>query len=92
MKNLFEKQLKGNTVMTEQTIGQMSTGKYYNDEPYQIGEVVLFAMLVGEVIEKQNDIPEMPIRLITLNERHFPAFNCPIRLQSGNLPVVKLNS
>ena len=55
------------------------------------GEVVLMAMLMGDVIE--GEFPELPLKLITLNERHFNLFEYDERFNRGNeLPTIKLKS
>ncbi len=66
---------------------------YFNGEEKQIGEVVLMAMLMGDVIEKEGECLELPIKLITLNERHFDLFEYDERFNEGNrLPTIKLKS
>ena len=39
-----------------------------------MGNIVLMAMLLGDTIEGENGYGEIPITLITLNEKHFDLF------------------
>jgi hypothetical protein len=91
MKELFEKQLNGTQPLTEDVLEKLQVKTYFNGEEKQIGEVVLMAMLIGDVIE--SEFPELPLKLITLNERHFNLFEYDERFNRGNeLPTIKLKS
>ena len=91
MKELFEKQLNGTQPLTEDVLEKLQVKTYFNGEEKQIGEVVLMAMLMGDVIE--GEFPELPLKLITLNERHFNLFKYEERFNRGNeLPTIKLKS
>ncbi len=91
MKELFEKQLNGTQPLTEDVLEKIKVKTYFNGEEKQIGEVVLMAMLMGDVIE--GEFPELPLKLITLNERHFNLFEYDKRFNIGNdLPTIKLKS
>ena len=75
MRELFEKQLNGTQPLTMDVLEKLQCKTYFNGEEKQIGDVVLMAMLIGEIIEKEDEIyPELPLKLITLNERHFDLF------------------
>lgn len=90
MKNLFKNQLKKTQPLTEDVFKILKEKKYFNGEEKQIGDVVLFAMLVGEIIENKSEYPELPLKLITLNERHFDMFEYNERYQTNDLPGIKL--
>jgi hypothetical protein len=91
MRELFEKQLNGTQPLTEDILEKLQVKTYFNGEEKQISEVVLMAMLMGEVIE--GEYPELPLKLITLNERHFNLFEYDERFNRGNeLPTIKLKS
>lgn len=91
MRELFEKQLSGNQPLNEESIEKLKVKTYFNGEEKEVGEVVLLAMLMGEVIEKEDEIPNLPLKLITLNERHFDLFKYDERFNRGNeLPTIKL--
>ena len=93
MKELFEKQLSGTQPLTEDVLEKLKVKTYFNDEEKQVGEVVLMAMLMGEVIKKEGEYPELLLKLITLNERHFDLFEYDERFNRGNdLPTIKLKS
>jgi len=91
MKELFEKQLNGTQPLTEDVLEKLKVKTYFNGEEKQIGGVVLMAMLMGDVI--YGEIPELPLKLITLNERHFNLFEYDERFNRRNgLPTIKLKS
>jgi hypothetical protein len=91
MRELFEKQLNGTQPLTEDILEKLQVKTYFNGEEKQISEVVLMAMLMGEVIE--GEYPELPLKLITLNEKHFDLFEYDERFNRGNeLPTIKLKS
>ena len=89
MKEFFEKQLKHDT-LTEDNIGELHNKTYFNGEEIQVGDVILFAMLMSEVIDKEGEIPELPMKIIILNERHFNLFEYDERLNKNNdWPIIK---
>ena len=90
MKELFEKQLNGTQPLTEDVLGKLQQKTYFNGEEKQVGDVVLMAMLMGEIIEKEGEYPELPLRLIILNERHFNLFEYDERYKGTDLPTIKL--
>ncbi len=94
MKKLFNDQLEQNKPLTEEVISQLKKKTYFNSEDFRVGDVILYAMLIGEVIEKEDETPELPIELITLNERHFDSFKSDkrdiISQRSSNLPIIRL--
>jgi hypothetical protein len=95
MKELFEKQLNGTQPLTKDALEKLKVKTYFNGEEKQVDEVVLMAMLMGDVIEKEGEYPELqlPLKLITLNERHFNLFEYDERHNRGNeLPTIKLKS
>jgi hypothetical protein len=100
MKELFEKQLNGTQPLTMDVLEKLQRKTYFNGEEKQIGEVVLMAMLMGDVIEKEGDyqpefppVAELSLKIITLNERHFDLFEYDERFNRGNeLPTIKLKS
>jgi hypothetical protein len=92
MKELFEKQLNGNKPLTEEVFGKLQQKTYFNGEEIQIGDVVLFAMLMGDIIEKEGEYPELPLELIILNERHFDMFEYDKRYKGNDLPTIKLKN
>jgi hypothetical protein len=92
MKELFEKQLNGTQPLTEDVLEKLQVKTYFNGEEKQIGEVVLMAMLMGELIEKDGEYPELSLKLITLNERHFDLFEYDERYKGNELPIIKLKN
>jgi len=92
MKELFEKQLNGTQPLTEDVLEKLQVKTYFNGEEKQVNEVVLMAMLMGEVIEKEGEYPELPLKLITLNERHFDFFEYDERYKGNDLPTIKLRT
>jgi hypothetical protein len=92
MKELFEKQLNGTQPLTEEVLDKLQRKTYFNGEEKQIGDVILFAMLMGEIIEKDGEYPELPLKLITLNERHFDLFEYDERYNGNDLPTIKLKN
>jgi hypothetical protein len=92
MKELFEKQLNRTQPLTEEVLEKLQQKTYFNGEEKQIGDVVLIAMLMGEIIEKDNEYSELPLKLITLNERHFDMFEYDERYKGNNLPTIKLTN
>ncbi len=91
MKELFKKQLNGTQPLTMDVLEKLQVKTYFNGEEKQIGEVVLMAMLMGDVIEKEGDYPELSLKIITLNERHFDLFEYDEIFNRGNeLPTIKL--
>ena len=92
MKELFEKQLNGTQPLTEEVLEKLQQKRYFNGEEKQIGDVVLLAMLMGEIIEKEGEYPELPLKLITLNEKHFDMFEYDERYKGNDLPTIKLKN
>lgn len=92
MKKIFKKQLNETQPLTEEGLGKLYQKTYFNGEKKQIGDVVLIAMLMGEIIEKEGEHPKLPLELITLNERHFDLFTYDERHVGSNLPVIKLKN
>jgi len=86
MKELFKKQLNETQPLTEEVLYRLVGKTYYNGEGIQIGDVVLFAMLMDEIIKKEDEHPELSLRLITLNERHFDMFEYDERHRGTSLP------
>jgi hypothetical protein len=74
MKNLFKEQLENNEPITEESIKSLENETYFNGDKINIGDIPLFAMLVGEIIENKDKTPELPIELIILNKKHFDQF------------------
>jgi hypothetical protein len=92
-KELFEFQLKNNNPLTEESLEAIELKTYFNGEEKKVGDVVLYAMVVGDIIEKEGHINELPMELITLNERHFNQFT-PFKqvhqkYGSESIPVIK---
>jgi hypothetical protein len=93
MKELFEKQLNGTQPLTMDVLEKLQVKTYFNGEEKQIGDFVLMAMLMGDVIEKEGDYPELPLKIISLNERHFDLFEYDeIFNRANELPTIKLKS
>jgi hypothetical protein len=93
MKKLFEKQLNESQPLTEEMLDKLSLKKYFNGEEKKVGEIVLTAMLIGDVIEKKGEYPELSLDFITLNERHFDLFEYDELFNRGNIiPTIKLKS
>lgn len=90
MKNLFEKQMRENKKVTAEILSEMKNKKYFNGDVIKIGDVVLYAMLVGDIIEKDGEIPELPLKLIQLNEQHFHLFEK--EEHQDEIPRLKLKS
>ncbi|MCK9430141.1 MAG: hypothetical protein M0R17_09075 [Candidatus Omnitrophica bacterium] len=96
MWELFKEQLEGNQIITGVILEQLVGNKtYFNGEKIQIGEKFLSAMLIGDLIEKEDGhipIVELPMKLIKLNERHFDLFEHNEHEQCGKgyLPVIRL--
>jgi len=83
LKKLFELQLKNNNPLTEESLKTLELKTYFNGEKKKVGDVVLYAMLVGDVIEREGDHPELPVEVITLNEKHFNQFDIKYRYQKN---------
>jgi len=90
MRKLFEKQLNGNQPLTEEVLQNLKLKTYFNNEKKQVGDVVLIGILMSDIIEKDNEYPELPLEIITLNERHFNLFEYDKRHQGSDLPTFKL--
>jgi hypothetical protein len=59
MKELFKSQLNGTRPLTDDTISRLQVKTYFNGEKYQVGDVVLFSMLITDRTDS-----EIPITLI----------------------------
>jgi hypothetical protein len=92
MKELFEKQSNGTQPLTEEVLGKLKQKTYFNGEEKQIGDVVLHAMLMSEIIEKEDGCAELPLKLITLKEKHFNMFEYDERYKGNDLPTIKLKN
>ena len=92
MKELFEKQLNRAQPLTEEILEKLQLKTYFNGEEKQIGDVVLFTMLMNGNNEQNNNYTELKLNLITLNERHFDMFEYDERYIGGPLPTVKLKT
>lgn len=91
MNELFKEQLENNNLVTEETYTKLKQKNYYLGDPINIGDNVLFAMLMGEVKENNDGVDEQPLTLITINERHFNHFKPAERQENYiTIPVVKL--
>jgi hypothetical protein len=88
MKELFKNQLNGTQPLTKNILSTLHRKEYFNGDEKQIGDVVLFAMLMGKIIEKEGEYPELPIKLITLNERHFDLFTYDKTCINNDLPII----
>jgi len=92
MKNFFEKQLKSNLPIKEEDFTKIKTKTYFNGEEIQIGDIVLFAVMLDEPVKTDvDDVFETRIELIKLNERHFDLFTVDEKRSVGCLPTIKLN-
>jgi hypothetical protein len=93
MKELFEKQLNGAEPLTEDILKKHKIKTYFNGEEKQIGDVVLYAMLIDEIVKKNGEYSDLSFKLITLNEKHFNSFEPFGRHSSeSELPSIKLKS
>lgn len=92
MKELFEKQLNETQPLTEEVLGKLNQKTYFNGEEKRIGDVVLYAMLMGEIVEKEGEYLELPLKLITLNKKHFDMFEYDERYKGNDLPTIKLKN
>lgn len=90
MREIFKEQLNGTEPLTEEVLDAFSNKTYYNGETKKVGDVVLYAMLMGDVIEREGEIPEFPMTLISLNENHFDLFEYDERHLGAGIPVIKL--
>ena len=93
MKELFKKQLEGNKSLTEDDIQNLNKKTYFNGEDIKSGDVVLFAMLTGNPIEKTGEITQLPTKMITLNKKHLDLFTYKKRMNyniDNKFPVIEL--
>ena len=90
MEKLFEKQMKKSKKVTAEILSEVKNKKYFNGDEIKIGDVVLYAMLVGDVIENDGEIPKLPLKLIQLNEQHFHLFEK--EEQQDEIPRLRLKS
>lgn len=91
MKELFKEQLEKEIPLTFETLGNSHSQKYFNGEQKSVGDVVLFALMIGDVKET-GDIPELKLKLIQLNERHFELFEPSEQHNNSVLPTIKLKT
>lgn len=89
MKNAFHQQLNGTPLANQDIIDKLKNKNYFNDDPVEVGDVVLFGMIMGDPIEKKGEITQLLITLAMLNERHFHVFEVDDRSKGSQLPVIK---
>lgn len=85
MIELFEKQIKENKIVDEEMISRLINKNYYNGEPIEIGDKILFAL----VQKKDKNIGEISYDLITLKREHFDFFEVDKKM-SDSIPCIKL--
>lgn len=96
MKELFKKQLEGNSVITEETLNKLQfTKKYKNGDDIKIGDKVLLALLTDASeekikakgvwsdapMERNQDLEPFSLELIMLNESQFDLYTYDERFQ-----------
>lgn len=86
MKKLFKERLAKTSPVTADVVERLQDKTYFNGEKIQAGDVMLFAMLIGDVISNNGTYPELPMKVITLNEKHFHLFE-PYHTQQKGLPL-----
>jgi len=92
MHKLFEDQLKSTVPLTQEVYDKLRNKTYFNNEHKQLGDVVLLAILMGDVIENETCLSEIPLSVIALNEKHFHLFEYDERHNQNisMIPVIKL--
>lgn len=98
MKNLFEKQLNTNNVVTEETLNKLKIKTYKNGDEIKVGDKVLYAFLTDvsadsiTPIEKDAEPHEIQLELITLNENQFGIYTYDEQFQGirNEVPVIRL--
>lgn len=92
MKKLFEFQLKNNNPLTEESLEAIEEKRYFNGEEKKVGETILYALVVSDP-RIDDEINELPMELITLNEKHFDQFifieNLHQKYGSDLMPIIK---
>lgn len=63
MENIFEKQLEKSTPLTQEDLDRMAGSKYHSDEPYKVGDTLLWGLFKTE----ESEI----VRLATLELKEF---------------------
>ena len=87
---LFEKQLSNTEPVTEEILKKFKIPIYFSGEAIKAGDVVLFAMLHGNIVEKEGECPNLPINFVKLNEKHFHLFESDKRYENNDIPTIKL--
>lgn len=85
MIELFEKQIKENKIVDEEMISRLINKNYYNGEPIEIGDKILFALME----KKDKNSKEISYDLITLKREHFDFFEVDKKM-SDSIPYIKL--
>jgi hypothetical protein len=90
----FRWQLNKNVIVTEEHLAQMESKYYFNHEPVEVGDKILYALLQGREIRIDEAMGEIPLTLIALKPEHVDDFTThprwPDTTSDGRLPVVKL--
>lgn len=92
MKTLFENQLNSTQPLTEEILSTLQNKFYFNGEEKLVGEIILSAMLMSDIIESEHEFPELSLKLITLNEKHFNLFEYDKKFVGSIIPTIKLKS
>jgi hypothetical protein len=108
MKNLFKKQLGTNNVVTEETLEKVKIKTYKNGDEIKVGDTVLYAFLTDISVEqiktrsnfsdipmeRNEEINEFSLELITLNENQFDSYTYDDALQNktdkNGIPIIRL--
>ncbi len=98
MKELFKEPLEKTKPLTKDALDAFNVKEYFNGEEVCVGDIVLFALLVGDVIEKDKEgcegtFPQLPMTVIRLNERHFELFEewgSDFPVSHKVVPIIKL--
>ena len=88
MEELFDEQLKKSKKVTVEILNELVNKKYFNGDEIKVGDVVLYAIVVGDEIKTKDGFGEIPLELIQLNKRHFSWFEKYNDFNSG-LPYLK---
>lgn len=87
MRDTFKDQLESSQPLSEEILEQFLNKFYFNGEEMKVGEVVLFAMLLGDSSTDEYGNTQIPMNVIKLNERHLDLF----KNQGGivrSLPII----
>jgi hypothetical protein len=91
---IFKSQLENAKSVNEDYLSKAKNKYYDSGKPIELGDSILIAMLVGDVKENENEIPEISVKFILLNERDFDLYEIyePDRQNSKSnfLPMLKL--